>query len=64
MRVTEQEIEDMKRKLCEQIGSGVEPAVVADFATRALARILGDYQALRRENAKLRLGRSDELRCA
>jgi hypothetical protein len=64
MRVTEEEIESMKRELCEQLGSEVEPAVVADFATRALARILGDYQALRRENAKLRGGNTAALRCA
>lgn len=61
MRVTEEEIEQIKRELCEQLGNqSAEPTVVADFATRALARVLGDYQALRRENARLQ----SNLRCA
>jgi len=54
--VTDTEIEEMKKNLCEQLGRKfVEPAVAADFATRALARILGDYQNLRQENARLRV---------
>lgn len=61
MKITESEIVQIRRELCEHLGNrSAEPAEVADFATRALARVLGDYQALRHENAKLR----GELRCA
>jgi len=61
MKITETEIERIRRQLCEQLGNAsTEPAAVADFATRALARILGDYQELRHENAKLLA----ERRCA
>ena len=54
-RVTDDEIESLRKELCEQLGRpSVEPAAAADFATRALARIFADYQSLRRENARLR----------
>jgi len=51
--MTDRELQRIERELCERVGNGMDVVATADFATRALTRMLAEVRRLHSENAQL-----------